>query len=76
MQHLNYFFGHAILVQSLIDGGTAMRVFNELFFLNSPMVLAFHFKADESEHFVFLPSKEIPPKMDYFCGCRPSSVKK
>lgn len=71
------FFGHAILAQSLIDGGTAIRVFNELlFFLNSPTVLAFNFKADELEHFVFLLSKKIPPKMDYFCGCRPTSVKK
>lgn len=38
------------------------------------MVPAFNFKADELEHFVFLPSKKIP-KMNYFCGPRPSFVR-
>lgn len=39
------------------------------------MAPAYNFKADEIEHFVFLPSKKIPPKMNYFPGSWPNFVR-
>ena len=53
-----------------------MCIFNYLLFLlNAHRAPAFNFKVDELEHFVSLPSRKTPPKMNYCCGPWPNFVR-